>query len=449
MITALALLLAAQDADPMRDEAARALQRAVGFFRTKVARQDGYGWFVSADLARRFGETEMAPDQVWVQPPGTPSVGLAYLRAWEATRDPRFLEAATETAVALARGQLQSGGWTAMIDYAPGARFAYRNGPARGRNTSSLDDDQTTSVLRFLLRLDRALGSKDGKVKEALSIGLDALRAAQFPNGGFPQVWTGPAEVRAILPAKLPDGDWRELPKVKEYWFHYTINDGSSGRIAALLAEEGSERSRQALARLGDFLVLAQLPEPQPAWAQQYDAEMRPAWARKFEPPAVTGGESQDAMEALIFVAEALKEPKYLEPVARAIAYLRKSLLADGRLARFYELKTNRPLWLNTKYEVVYTDDDLPTHYGFKVASRLDRIEQELDRAKAGKPRAAGAPSADRLRAAARKAIDALDAEGRWVEVVSPRRGLPEGPWIRSETFVGNVEALCRFLEAK
>lgn len=443
----LAALLAPQAADPLRDDAAAALKRAVDYMRTKIARHGGYGWYVSADLARRHGEGVMTADQIWVQPPGTPSVGLAFLRAWEATREPACLEAATAAAAALRRGQLKSGGWTAMIDFDPaGARkFAYRDGPGGGRNTSSLDDDQTTSVLRFLLRLERATGTKD----EALATGLDALIAAQFPNGGFPQVWTGPAERRPVLDARMPDGDWRELPRVKEYWFHYTINDGSPGRVAALLAEEGSERSLRALAKLGDFLVRARLPEPQPAWAQQYDAEMRPAWARKFEPPGVTGGESQDAMEALIRIAETLKEPKYLEPIPAAIAYLRRSALPDGRLARFYELKTNRPLWLNTKYEVVYTDDDLPTHYGFKVDSRLDRLEQELARAKSGAPRDPTAPSKDRLRSAAKKAVDSLDAEGRWIETGSPRRGLPAGGWIGSERFASNLDALSAFLGSR
>ena len=48
------------------------------------------------------------------------------------------------------------------------------------------------------------------------------------------------------------------------------------------------------------FLLLAQLPEPQPGWAQQYNIEMEPEWARKFEPPAVTGGESQKVIATLL-----------------------------------------------------------------------------------------------------------------------------------------------------
>ena len=100
------------------------------------------------------------------------------------------------------------------------------------------------------------------------------------------------------------------------------------------------------------FFVLAQLPEPQPAWAQQYDHEMHPAWARKFEPPAVSGGESQGVIRTLMTLyrrtaAVTDDADRFLEPIPRAIAYLRRSLLNDGRLARFYELETNRPLLLH------------------------------------------------------------------------------------------------------
>ena len=43
----------------------------------------------------------------------------------------------------------------------------------------------------------------------------------------------------------------------------------------------GESRFTDAAKRGGDFLILAQLPDPQPAWAQQYNAQMQPAWARK------------------------------------------------------------------------------------------------------------------------------------------------------------------------
>ena len=73
-------------------------------------------------------------------------------------------------------------------------------------------------------------------------------------------------------------------------------------------------------------------------------------------------------------------KPKYLSPLPKAIAYYRSSLLPDGKLARFYELKTNTPLYFTSDYVLTYSDDDMPTHYEFKTVNRLDGIEEEYER---------------------------------------------------------------------
>lgn len=439
MSTLILALAVAQDAR-------EALLRAADAFQ-KQSRHGGYVWFFSADGRERWGESRVTPEQIWVQPPGTPAVGLAFLRAWEATKEPRLLDAARDAGRALLHGQLKSGGWTYSVDFDPKGKLrgAYRSGGG-GRNYSTLDDDTTQSVLRFLAELDRALDFKDAAIHEAVEVAIDALLKAQFPNGAFPQGFDRAVDVRPVVPASLGPADWRQLPRVKEYWTLYTLNDGLAGRMVETLLllhrVYGRRDLLAALAKLGDFLLLARLPEPQPAWAQQYDAEMRPAWARKFEPPAVTGGESQDVVEALLAIHELTKDPKYLEPVAPALAYLKKSLLPDGRLARFYETHTNKPLWLTTAYEVVYTDDDLPTHYGFKVTARLEALERELARVKAGEPRKSKSRADE-----AQRAIATLGPDGFWAEDVAPKRGLPSGRWIRSETFVRNLEALASSLK--
>lgn len=431
-------LAPSQEAD-LKAQARDALRKASEYFRTRVASHGGYLWFYSPDLSERWGEAKATREQVWVQPPGTPAVGLAYLRVYEATRDRYTLEAARECGEALLFGRLKSGGWTASIDFDPKAK---RSGG--GRDHSSLDDDITSSAIRFLARLDQALDFKDAKVHEGVGGAIDALLKAQYANGGFPQVWLGPVEARPVLKASYPEG---EPPKVKEYWHHYTLNDNLAGRVTETLLAAARIYDRkdclQAAARLGDFLILAQLPDPQPAWAQQYDAEMHPAWARKFEPPAVTGWESQDVIEALLRIHEATGDAKYLEPVPRALAYLRKSLLSDGRFARFYELKTNRPLYMTEDYRLTYDDANTPRHYGFKQPSRLDAIEADFERVKARKP----APARAVAEAEVRRIIAALDAEGRWIEEVAPKRTLPVGRWILCATFNRNVETLSDYLK--
>jgi hypothetical protein len=108
-----------QEPAELRDQALKGMTRAVEFYRSKVARRGGYVYYTSLDLQERWGEGKAAPDQIWVQPPGTPTVGLAYLRAYEATGDRACLDAAREAAEALVYGQLESGGWTNLIDFNP------------------------------------------------------------------------------------------------------------------------------------------------------------------------------------------------------------------------------------------------------------------------------------------------------------------------------------------
>ena len=77
------------------------------------------------------------------------------------------------------------------------------------------------------------------------------------------------------------------------------------------------DRYLDAARQAGDFLILAQMPDPQPAWAQQYDAQMHPVWGRKFEPPAISGGESQEILFALMRLYAATGEKISSNPSPR------------------------------------------------------------------------------------------------------------------------------------
>jgi len=207
--------------------------------------------------------------------------------------------------------------------------------------------------------------------------------------------------------------------------------------------------ARKALLKLGDFLILAQMPEPQPGWAQQYNTRMQPIWARKFEPPALAGRETQDAMETLMKIHRFSGDAKYLEPVPRAIAWLKRSLLPDGRLARYYELKTNKPLYMTDDYQLTYSDKDVPDHYGWKTESRIAAIEAEFARIRAKQP----PPPLQSAEADVRRVIASLDSVGRWVSTYDGERlvGQPKfakgAKYIASAVFAENVELLSRYLQ--
>jgi len=463
-LLATALSARAQEA-PTREEAAAALRRACEFFRNQVSTNGGYLWRYSADLKQRAGETPASASTIWVQPPGTPSVGQAFLTAHEATGDEYYLQLAKDAAMALVEGQLRSGGWDYRVEFDPQerAKYNYRTGPenAKARNVSTLDDETSQAALSFLMRIDEALDQKDPVIHEAAIYAIESLLAAQYPNGAWPQRFDALPD-----PAKFPvkkasySESWpREWPN-QRYHDYYTFNDDTLADMieTMFLAAEiyDDDRCRAAAEKAGDFILLAQMPDPQPAWAQQYDAEVHPAWARKFEPPSVTGGESQGAIRILLRIYRETGKEKYLEPIPRAIAYLKKSRLPDGRLARFYELKTNRPLFFTKDYQLTYSDADMPTHYGFKISDNTDRLLEEYEGLRSKpwsklvkqEPTRPSRPDSS-LVAQTRAANRALDDQGRWLS-----RGRVEGAdgassdVIDCRTFIRNVETLSAYVRA-
>jgi hypothetical protein len=452
-------------ADPTPDEVAAAMRRAATYYAGEVAVKGGYVYYYSTDLAKRLGEGPATATEVWVQPPGTPAVGESYLAAYGATSDPLYLEAALGAGKALAYGQLESGGWRNSIDFDPsGPRIdQYRNGKGKGKNFSTLDDDISQAALRFLMRLDAATEFADAEIHGAVEYALPRLLAAQFPNGAFPQGWTGPVQARPVVKATLPEYDWRTEGRIKEYWNEYTLNDGLAGTVAdtLILAHQVYKEPvyLEALKKLGGFLVLAQLPEPQPGWAQQYNEAMQPIWARAFEPPAVSGRESEDAMLALLKIAAASGDNALAAPVVAGVKYLERSLLPDGQLARYYELGTNKPLYMQRAgkgYELTHDDSALPDHYGWKNPAQLALLKDAYRALLAGRPleEVTGPPAVDAGTVA--KIVAALDDKGRWMTVhdggetrlVGQPKFAEGEEYLSSAVFADNLTMLSRYLTA-
>jgi hypothetical protein len=471
--------------DPAPADARRALLKAVRFFHAEAARHGGYVWRYSADLAHGQGEGTAGPDRIWIQPPGTPAVGSAFLDAYAATGEADCLAAARDAAHALVRTQLHSGGWAYSGTFDPDERrkHAYRVPPSRGKpdvrigadepggwavwrrrrykaNQTILDDDTTQSALRFLVRFDVTTKHPDASVHEAAAYGLKSLMAAQYPVGAwshnydrFPRRPPDPAHY-PVTNASYP-ASWSRT-WTKAFAGCYMLNDRITlDAIRTLLdahAAYGKAAYREAAVRGGAFLLRARLPDPQPAWAQQYDRHMHPVWDRPFEPPAVTGLESQDVLETLLLLYERTGEQRFLDAVPASLAYLRRSRLPDGTLARFYELRTNRPLFFTQEYDLTYDRGRMPSHYAFVVNSRLDAIALRYRRlARDGPDAGAVEPTRAELAARARDAIATMDERGAWTEPGTVRDAdgrkvaMPDGV-ISSETFIRRVQALAAYV---
>jgi hypothetical protein len=458
--------LAAPDHDRLAERAASALSRAAAFFRDEVAVQGSYGWRYSADLTYRRGEGLMTPSQGWVQPPGTPAVGLALMQAYAATGARAFLEGAAEAARALAMTQLESGGWQHLIEFDPEARKAwcYRITPAAQRDpqaraenklcdATTIDDNISQSALELLMRVDVALDGGDPLIRGAASYGLEKFIDAQYPNGAWPvrfsrRVPNG--EAWAAWRARYPESWSRTQVEITDRLF-YSTNDNLIGdMLRVFLVAHRLYRRDAYLAsaiRAGEFLLAAQMPEPQPGWAQQYNRDMEPIWGRKFEPPAIASWETRRAIDALLDLYLYTDKERYLEAAGRAAGWLEGSRLPDGRWARYYELQTNRPLYMTSDYRLTHDDSDTPRHYGFsggfdipRTLERYRRLasgEGELVPASLGGDQRAPALAAE-LAPQVERVLAALDDRGRWLE---------DG-MINAATFIANVDLLARYLAA-
>ncbi len=82
-----------------------------------VSVKGGYVWTYLPDLSRRWGEMEARPSMIWIQPPGTATMGHLFLDAYHATGDDYYYRAAEGVAGALIWAQHPSGGWNYVADF--------------------------------------------------------------------------------------------------------------------------------------------------------------------------------------------------------------------------------------------------------------------------------------------------------------------------------------------
>jgi hypothetical protein len=420
-------------------QARDAMARATDFF-TGISTGGGWAGIYSKDLAKRYGEAvyeKARPSEIWVQPPGTPTVGKTLLRAYRVTGEERYLQAARKAGRALVWGQRTAGGWDHRVDVshvAPGAAE-----PDRRKGRCTLDDDITQGAIDFLMDLDRTLD--EPWLEGGVRLGLSFLLEAQFPTGGWPQ--------------------W--YPLRGGYHDYYTFNDNAINDCIRVLLDAHRQYGRaaylKAAKRGGDFILASQLDEPQAGWAQQYAHDLTPAWARAFEPPGVCSAATVRNIRTLLDLAVATRDAKYLEPIPAALAWLDRSELKKGTWARLYELGTNRPIYGDRDRKVHYRLAEISKErrtgyswqgdYGVARARRLyERVRETgldayADRQEAARrrtpSRASLAKRAPSLAPRARRVIEALDAEGRWLD---------DDGRIRCETFVRHMRALCDYVEA-
>lgn len=315
ILLSLLLLFTSPASDPdLRKQAEASLRKGVAFFHS-IHSQGGYVYYVTPDLSRRWGESPASAETIEVQPPGTPAVGQSFLYAYRTTGDKQALAAAKEAAFALIRGQNKHGGWDHTINFAD-----------LSNEKVSFDDNQSQSAVSFLMALDQEID--DPQLSGAVRRAIEMMITTQLDNGGWPH----------------------KYPEQGNYHDYATFNDGGINDCIRVMTEAyqlyGDDPAvEKSLRRAARFMMISQLPPPQPGWAQQYNEYLQPAWARTFEPPSVCPAVTIKNINTLIDLYLVMGEETLLEPIPDALRWLREVRMENGKWARFVELGTNRALY--------------------------------------------------------------------------------------------------------
>jgi PelA/Pel-15E family pectate lyase len=264
--------------------------------------------------------------------------------------------------------QTAAGGWTKGIDYSQAPRSSTEKAKADIWTTGTFDNDATITELRFLVSVVAATPAdpRADVWRSTFIKGLNYIFNAQYPNGGFPQIY----------------------PLVGGYHDAITYNDNAMVRVLALLsdvtaglpefmfvpADLRAESGRRLALGIGCVLK-SQIVEPsgrRTAWCQQHDMlTLKPCAARNFEPIAVSAAESAGLVSLLMRQPD--PAPALITAVDSAIAWFGKVALhdvtwdrtstpsrlvpkpgADEIWARLYEIETDKP---------VFGDRDRTIHY--------------------------------------------------------------------------------------
>ncbi len=224
----------------------------------------------------------------------------------------------------------------------------------------TLDNDATNTELRFLVLVSGETPGAGGEVyRKSFIRGIRYLLAAQFPNGGWPQVW----------------------PLEGGYHDAITFNDNavteSAATLTAVADGTGNYEFVPAELRLNakmaadhalQCILAAQLVVrgQRTVWAQQYDAlTLRPVAGRNYEPAALSSGESADVLLYLMQLPQ--PSPAVIAAVEAGVAWLKAAAITgqewvggrstpEGRhlqakdgagpiWARYYSISTGLPIF--------------------------------------------------------------------------------------------------------
>lgn len=322
-----------------------------------------------ADHAALAAELPAGKPHPAAPPTGKGNMPLDKDAAWYASPEARAI------AANIVSFQTPAGGWSKNQDRSgpprqPGQPWAIDETPADTKPgnfdtpadahwhyVGTIDNGATTTEMRFLARAATAAPGKEGDAYRASFLkGVGYLLAAQYPNGGWPQVW----------------------PLEGGYHDAVTFNDDALADVALLLESTAERRGDYAFVpadvsakaaaayqKAIDVILASQvvIAGKKTVWPQQVDMlTLAPASARNYEMPSLSSSESGDILVFLMHQQH--PTPAIKAAIRDGVAWLTEHAVHDqawtmtpqGRMlvpqpgapilwSRYYSLTTGKPIF--------------------------------------------------------------------------------------------------------
>jgi PelA/Pel-15E family pectate lyase len=295
---------------------------------------------LAADQFALYAELELHRMMDWRAPPEGEGVGR-YLQnppVWFAGEEARRI---AEIVISF---QTPAGGWGKHLDLRtrrrePGERFS--NGGTGWNFAGTIDNGATTTELRFLAKVAAAQAAPG--VRAALHRGLEYLLRAQYPSGGWPQVYP-------LMGGYHDAITFNDHAMVNVLRLFRDVADGE--REFAAMPAELRRRAAASVERGLACLLGTQIVVNGRAtgWGQQHDAfTFAPVSARAFEMVSLATAESAGLTRFLMELDA--PSPQLVAAVRGCVEWFRATALegyewarADGD-ARLVARPGAGPLW--------------------------------------------------------------------------------------------------------
>ena len=311
-------------------------------------------------------------------PPATPERGA---RGLASGRVPQAAPLTDSTAEKMLVFQRSIGGWpkavgSKKVDYKHPLGAAERAATLadKSRNDATIDNNATTREIAYLAQAYQA--TNNAAYRQGAETGIRYLLKMQYANGGFPQYY----------------------PDFSNYRHQITYNDNAMVRVLEVLRDVAKQKvpyvgldaglaplAQAAVARGVQCILKTQYVRGghPTAWCAQYDEKtLQPAKARAFELASLSGDESVDLVRFLMGIEQPsaaekaavecaidwFQQVKLTNTTVQEVTDPQTHKVLDRQLvpqpgatvwARFYELNTDRPIFVGRDSQVHYQLADI------------------------------------------------------------------------------------------